>query len=186
MRLMTTGLWLLPVAMAHAGSETAPCDPAPARETAIRQIEDLRNAYARATDQIGKAGEADIADGRATYRRIFTSDARIGADGIDEKTTGPDAWVDVVLGALGPMGPTQHLIGTQVVTVDALDLDEQCRVTGGSARMESYLHAWHTLADGNVWIFLGNYVDRVVFTPGTGWQIADMQLERITDETRKP
>ena len=74
-----------------------------ARTIAIQEIEYLRKSYARATDQIGQNTPASIAEGRATYHRIFTGDVmlRVKGGGIPASdTVGPDAWVDVVIDAV--------------------------------------------------------------------------------------
>ena len=167
-----------------AATASAECNEGLVTARVVQDIEYLRRAYARATDTIGKDTVADVEAGRGVYRQVFTADAQIGATGFEAAMRGPDAWVDVVQGALGPMGPTQHLIGSQIVTIDTLDIDDHCEVRGGSAKMDSYLQAWHTLPDGQIWLFFGNYADEVVYTPGTGWQIAVSFLERITEETR--
>ena len=167
-----------------ASQASAACDVDQMRARAVQDIEVLRRAYARATDAIGRGDEGDLESGRATYRRVFTADARIGADGIEGASKGPDAWLKVVADALGPMGPTQHLIGSQLVEIDALETDANCRVLSGAARLDSYLQAWHTQADGKIWLFLGNYADKVIYAPGAGWQISETQLQRITEEVR--
>lgn len=169
-----------------AGSATAQtdCNDGWLRSQAIQEIEYLRRAYAYATDRIGSDIDGDVEAGRRVYRHIFTDDAAIRASGLEGTTTGPDTWVEVVRDALGPMGPTQHLIGTQLVEVEALALDEACRIESGRARMDSHLQAWHTRADGKVWVFVGTYRDEVVFSPETGWQIAAMNLERTAEEVR--
>lgn len=177
------------VALAAAGTSGygfagEPCDSGWVRTKAIQDVEYLRRAYARATDAIGKNTEPEIEAGRRVYHRIFTGEANIRATGVEGEATGPDAWVEVVRDALGPMGPTQHLIGTQTVEIDALDVNADCDVVSGAARMDSYLQAWHTRPDGKVWTVVGNYVDRVVFTPNVGWQIADMSLDVIAQEVR--
>ena len=172
------------LAVLGAGWGNAECDTGLVKTKAVQDIEYLRRAYARATDRIGQNTDAAVEGGRRVYHRVFTADATIGATGFEAASKGPDAWVDVVLGALGPMGPTQHLVGSQVVVIDTLDLDQDCSVIAGSAHMESYLQAWHTLADGRSWLFFGNYQDKVVYTPKVGWQIADSYLERITEQTK--
>ncbi len=187
--MLTRWVIRLTVLLAASGAcanslAAAGCDSGWVRTKAVQDIEYLRRGYARATDAIGRNTESDIEAGRGVYRRIFTPDAKIGASGIDGKRTGPDAWVEVVRDALGPMGPTQHFIGTQTVEIEALEVNEDCEVVSGSAHMDSHVQAWHDRADGKVWIFVGNYVDRVVFTPNIGWQIADMQLVAITEEVR--
>ena len=50
--------------------------------------------------------------------------------------------------------------------------------------MESYVQAWHDTTDEQVWLFIGTYLDEVVFTPGVGWQIKHMELRRVTGEMR--
>ena len=47
------------------------CQEAFAKTIAVQQIEYLRRAYARATDQIGLGDEASVEAGRAVYRTIF-------------------------------------------------------------------------------------------------------------------
>ena len=97
---------------------------------------------------------------------------------------GPDAWVELVYSALAELGPTQHLIGTQLVELDSLELNSACHVTAGKARLESYVQAWHELPDDKVWLFLGTYHDDVVFRPGTGWRIDRMHLRQTSAEIR--
>ena len=55
--------------------------------------------------------------------------------------SGPDAWVDVVEGALEEYNGTQHLIGSHVVAINALPDAEG---NNGQANMTSYLQAWHS------------------------------------------
>ena len=62
------------------------------------------------------------------------------------------------------MGPTQHLIGTQLVDIESITFDSDCQVTDGRASMESYVQAWHDTTDEQVWLFIGTYLDEVVFT----------------------
>ena len=148
---------------------------------ARQEIKELRHAYGIATDRIGSNTEEGIAEGRAIYRRIFTAGANIGAAGVDP-VTGPDAWVDVVKTALAPYNATQHLIGTQHVTDLVLP---GMGGTGGKARISSYLQAWHSKADGQLWLFMGTYDEDVVYTPGTGWQIERMLLRQIAADYRQ-
>ena len=162
-------------------------DEARARVCAVQEIEYLRRWYARATDLIGIGTQESVAQGRAIYHSIFSSDVifettEAGAE--PRSTTGPDAWVDLVLGTLGELGPTQHLIGTQIVEIRQLVLDDTRQVLKGAAHMESYVQAWHELPESRVWLFLGTYIDEVTFTPGIGWQITNMNLRRISGETR--
>ncbi|MFB3105879.1 MAG: nuclear transport factor 2 family protein [Pseudomonadales bacterium] len=158
-----------------------------ARTVAIQQIEYLRRLYARATDQIGENTPASIAEGRATYHRIFTADVilRVRGEGIPASdTVGPDAWVDVVTGALASYAATQHLIGTQLVDIESIEIDASGNIVAGEATMSSYLQAWHASPDDNVWLFLGTYHDKVRYSSGFGWQIYDSTLERVSGEER--
>jgi len=148
---------------------------------AKEEIAELRRLYARATDLIGLDTEAGVAEGRATYHRVFTSDAKIGATG-QPRVTGPDAWVKVANDALREYQDTQHLIGTQIVNVLQLP-DAEGR--GGEATMTSYLQAWHAKADGELWLFIGTYHDKARSTPGIGWQIYDMSLQQVSGDRRQ-
>ncbi|MEH6590056.1 MAG: nuclear transport factor 2 family protein [Halioglobus sp.] len=159
------------------------CNEAAAKAQAIQEVEYLRRWYAKATDLIGSADPDAVAEGRAIYHRVFAPDAKLNA-GPDRTLVGPDAWVDLVLGALGELGPTQHLIGTQLVEIKTLELDDDCNVTAGSAYMESYVQAWHELKNDKVWLFLGTYFDDAVYIPGTGWRIAVMNLQQVAGEIR--
>ena len=160
------------------------CNEAAAKTQAIQEIEYLKRWYAKATDQIGIATPESIAEGRAIYHRVFTADAQLDAGPDREPQVGPDGWVDLVLGALGELGPTQHLIGTQLVEIQSLELDDGCNVVAGSATMESYLQAWHEQKDEKVWLFLGTYFEDAVFIPDTGWRIEKMILRQVAGETR--
>lgn len=145
------------------------------------EIAELRRLYARATDLIGLDTESSVAEGRSIYQRVFTSDAKIGATG-QPSVTGPDAWVKIANDALRVYQDTQHLIGTQVVEIVQLPDSEG---KGGEAVMTSYLQAWHAKADGELWLFIGTYHDKVRSTPGVGWQIYDMALQQVSGETRR-
>ena len=149
---------------------------------AIQHIEYLRKLYARATDLIGSNDPANIEAGREIYHRIFTPDAKITTRDQGEigfSATGPDQWVDVVVGALKVFDATQHLIGTQLVTIGNLpDKDGN----GGTATMTSYLQAWHSDPDRVLDIFIGTYHDQVRYTAGIGWQIYAMELEKVSGE----
>jgi hypothetical protein len=162
---------------------TMGCNEAAAKTQAIQEIEYLRRWYAKGTDLIGSAEPDAIAEGRAIYHRVFAPDAKLNA-GPDRSLVGPDAWVDLVLGALGDLGPTQHLVGTQLVEIKSLELDDACNVLAGTAYMESYVQAWHELKDDKVWLFLGSYFDDAVYIPGTGWRITKMDLQQVAGETR--
>ena len=158
-------------------------------ETIARQdIQYLQQLYARATDLIGTNTGAGVERGRAIYRRIFTPDAmiRAGGSGAEQLVRqGPDSWVELVMEGLNPYSSTQHLIGTQIVEIEFMDVDSQGAVTAGKGRMESYLQGWHeNRPEGNVWVYLGTYDSKVRFTPGVGWQIYDMTLSQVAGEQR--
>lgn len=154
---------------------------------ATQQIEYLRKQYGLATDLIGSKVPESIEEGRAIYRAIFAPEVKIsasnGGDGPTFDAVGPDAWVDVVVHALQPFAVTQHLIGTQLVTIDSLPNSEGM---GGSASMVSYVQAWHADPGGVVDIFIGTYRDKAAFTPQIGWQIIEMRLEKVSGHTLSP
>ncbi|MBT3425101.1 MAG: SnoaL-like domain-containing protein [Gammaproteobacteria bacterium] len=158
-----------------------------ASTVARQNIEYLRRAYAKATDMIGLADAASIEAGRQIYHSIFSPAVEFSTAGEGVQPLvgkGPDSWVDVVVQALGPIGPTQHLVGTQLVEIQALTLDVDGSVASGEARMESYVQAWHEMGDGQVWLFLGTYFDEISFYPEVGWQIDKMVLHRVAGENR--
>ena len=154
---------------------------------ATQQIEYLRKKYGLATDLIGSKVPESIEEGRAIYRAIFAPEVKISASNGGEGPTfdavGADAWVDVVVHALQPFAVTQHLIGTQLVTIDSLPNSEGM---GGSASMVSYVQAWHADPGGMVDIFIGTYRDKVAFTPQLGWQIIEMRLGKVSGHTLSP
>ena len=166
-----------------AGAQAVPVtSKAVAAHMARQDIEYLRRQYARATDLIGLNTEESIARGREVYHRIFTADATIRTTENGEvvfTATGPDAWVEVAAEALSVFDNTQHMIGTQLVDIGQLP-DSEGR--GGEATMTSYLQAWHDDPDRVLDIFIGTYHDKVRYTPGVGWQIYDMTLEKVSGE----
>ena len=122
--------------------------------------------------KISLASPEKIEEGRAIYHRIYTDDvdistANTGAE-VELKAVGPDAWVDVVYGALKDYTGTQHLIGTQLT-----------EVSGDEGSMESYLNAWHKNPDESVYYFLGTYISKVRRYE-EGWKIYQMVLRRDT------
>lgn len=160
-------------------------------QVARQDIEYLRREYAIATDLYTLGDEASIKRARAIYERIFTPDALIRAvegEQVNLSANGPLAWEEIVLEALAEYRVTQHLIGSQVATIDQLTFDENGGILNGKAHMVSYLHAWHVRAgaerDESVWVFLGNYDDRLVYNQGIGWQIAEMTLATTAQENR--
>ena len=177
---LTTGLMM-------ATESAIAADTQLRKAAAIQEIEYLRRLYAVATDQLGINTEASIADGMATYRRIFTPDVtvRVAGEGTDPlNATGPEAWAKVANDALSDYAATQHLIGTQLVEIHDIEFDAAGNVVSGDASMSSYLQAWHAGADDTVWVFIGTYSDKVRYSPGIGWQIYDMKLMRVSGENR--
>ena len=171
------------ISAAEQGSTAA----TPAQEAQARQeIEYLRRRYAKATDLIGECSTQAIAEGRRIYHQIFTQDAQIrtsvgGQVGL--QVNGPDDWVEVVQNALKEYVSTQHLIGSQLVVLNRLEVDAQGNPTAGEAEMSSCLQAWHARQD-SVWIFIGQYLDKVRYHPGGGWRIHDMELVQLSGEDR--
>ena len=177
-------MWLWLLFLLPLEASMAACNEGMLKTQARQEIEYLRRWYAKATDKIGIGSEAAIAEGRDIYRRIFTTDVEFHASPEIGIQSGPDAWVEVVKSVLVPLGPTQHLVGTQVVDIEQLVIDDDCQISSGSARMESYVQAWHEQKDEKVWIYLGIYHDLARYSPDHGWQIYRMEMEQIGGETR--
>ena len=138
------------------------------------EIENLQRLYAQATDGLGGQDEVAKAQSLATYERIFMPNVQIttsntGAEPLTASS--PQGWYDVVASALAHYTSTQHMIGTQVVTGDAL-----------GPHLESYLSAWHFEEDGSVQVFLGTYIDEIV-RDGSTWKIASMNLRHTGSYT---
>lgn len=170
----------------HSGA-AAVCQQKLIAATAKQDIEYLRRQYAKATDLIGIGTAQAEAEGRDIYRRIFAADVNFETSGEGEmeiSARGPDQWVEIVSSYLKPLGPTQHLIGSQLVDLKDLQLGEDCAIIGGTAHMQSYVQAWHDMPDNTIWLFMGTYLDDVVFTPETGWVITNMNLVQVTGDTR--
>ena len=158
-----------------------------ARHQAILDIEYLQRLYAQATDLLGLTDPASISRGTSIYQNIFSQDlqASFYGSGINTiRKSGINDWLELVTSSLGPMGPTQHLIGTQVVDITELKIDDAGNILKGEAMMKSYLQAWHTLPDQKVWLALGTYYSKVRFSDGK-WKIWQMDLELTVDETRQ-
>ena len=150
-------------------------------------IEYLRRKYAKATDLLGINTPEALAQGGTLYHEIFAPDARIrtSTDGVVRlEANGPDGWAEVANRALSRYVSTQHLVGSQVVDISRLEVDDAGEVVAGEANMTSYLQAWHARED-SVWIFMGTYVDKVRFEPQIGWQIYDMDLMFTSGDDRE-
>ena len=143
-----------------------------------QEIEYLRRQYALATDLIGMGGPEQVQRAQAIYRRIFTADAsiRVVIDGqVTRQARGPDGWAVEVQHALQPYAGVQHLIGSQLVEFVCSSDQPPTEAT-----MSSYLQAWHDRPGEDVYLFIGTYHDRVLLVPGIGWQIHDMELQRVS------
>jgi len=148
--------------------------------TAKQEVIELRMRYTQATDLIGTGRPEAVAAGREIYQQIYTADARIGADGIDQ-VSGPEAWGDIVEDALESYTATQHLVGSALVT--SLTLPDAAG-QGGTAELQSYLQGWHSTANNSLYMYIGTYRDRCVYSNELGWQIAHMHLSKTADEIR--
>ncbi|MBI1179660.1 MAG: hypothetical protein GC201_03825 [Alphaproteobacteria bacterium] len=71
----------------------------------------------------------------ALYRSVFADDAVITGFG-DTTYKGGDAWTEYVVGALNRFGPTQHMLGPQLATID-----------GDTAECRTDVQATHYLKD---------------------------------------
>lgn len=181
---------------ASTGTSKAASTSAIEEVVAKAQISELRRMYGKATDLLGAGKDHDHFGGeeplsteikhfmaRNIYRRIFTEDATISASGGALTGVGPDDWADKVAAALGAFSATQHMLGTQLVTIDEMPDDEGC---GGGATMQSYLNALHEFSPGgNIGIYRGTYFDKVRYVPEIGWQIYDMDLRLASWELRE-
>ena len=158
-----------------------------ARHQATLDIEYLQRRYAYATDLLGLTDPSSIMRGNSIYQDIFSEDlqASFFGPGVDTiEKSGISGWLELVTSSLGPMGPTQHLIGTQLVDIKELEIDDFGNIVKGEALLRSYLQAWHTLSDQKVWLALGTYHSKVRFSNGR-WKIWQMNLELTVDETRQ-
>ena len=174
--------------MAESASAGGGGRPATRGEIALARldVEYLRRKYAKATDLLGVNTPEAIAQGNAIYHEIFAPDARIrtSTDGeVRLEAKGPDGWAEVANRALANYVSTQHLVGSQVVDVTDLIMDDAGEVVSGEGTMTSYLQAWHARED-SVWIFMGTYADKVRFVPDVGWQIYDMDLMFTSGDDR--
>ncbi len=155
---------------------------------ARRDIERLRQLYAIATDSLGRGDDPTlVARGQSIYRRIFTTNADISTSGSTTPLhgTGPDAWATIAMNALSRYAATQHLLGTQIVTLEDLEgTGDPPTVVSGRGHMTTYLHAWHATATPDLRLVLGTYEDDVVYTPKAGWQITRMVLVHQAGDER--
>ena len=148
---------------------------------AKNEICELQRLYAKATDLLCINTPEANAEATALYHRIFTPKAEIKATGMDTHI-GPDAWVELVVGALEEFSVTQHMVGTQLAEVESLPGEDQ---SPGRGTLFSHLQAWHAKADGDMWHYIGTYACKVVCQPSTGWQIEEMNLLQASEDYRK-
>ena len=161
-----------------------------ARFQSTLEIETLQRRYAIATDLLGHSAAGSVEEGTAIYHSIFTPDVDMSLarlDGEIKRFSGIEAWAELVESALGQYVATQHLIGTQVVDFESLEVDKSGLATAGAGLLKSYVQGWHTFPDGRIWLVVGIYQAKVRYTPCTGWQIWHMHLEHVaTDMRPKP
>lgn len=148
---------------------------------AKNDICELQRLYAKATDLLCINTPSANAEATQIYHRIFTPQAVISATGMAPHI-GPDAWVDLVVGALHEFAATQHLVGTQIAEVHNLPGDDHA---AGKGTLFSHLQAWHAKPDGDMWHYIGIYEANVVCHPGMGWKIAEMNLRQVSEDYRK-
>ena len=133
MNLLGMVLLLLATVFASKSYSEGSCNYSLEKSKAIQDIEYLRKWYAKATDKIGTGAIQSVEEGRRIYHRIFSRDAVISAGEDIPPQIGPEAWVKVVASALKDVGPTQHLIGTQLVEIQRFELDKDCNLLRGTA-----------------------------------------------------
>ncbi|MEE2776723.1 MAG: nuclear transport factor 2 family protein [Acidobacteriota bacterium] len=161
------------MAQAPVAAQTSALPPVAQAQEAQQQIAELLRRYAHATDLIAADSAANEADVEATYRRIFTADAKIGVRG-QMSVSGPAAWLELVKASTGALRGSQHMLGSQVVEVGRLPNAEGL---GGEATITSYLQATRVGADGDVSRVLGTYLATASHSAESGWQIAELMLE---------
>ncbi|MFM7066214.1 MAG: nuclear transport factor 2 family protein [Gammaproteobacteria bacterium] len=141
-------------------------------------IEGLRRRYARAVDAMGCNADSTKSGARNELRSIFAPDAAIRfliGGVVVLHADGPEAWADIVGNAVGKYHGTQHLIGTQMVRFDVVELSADGRIMTGEAAMVSHVQASHWTAE-RLRVVLGDYHDTVRFDPNAGWRIHAMDL----------
>ncbi|MCP5181091.1 MAG: nuclear transport factor 2 family protein [Pseudomonadales bacterium] len=101
------------------------------------------------------------------YRSCFHDDVEVhgfGADGVVYR--GGDVWTDYVVNALKRFGPTQHMLGPQLATID-----------GDTAHCRTDVQALHYVLDqpGTTLTLWATYRSDMVRTP-QGWKIKRHEL----------
>ena len=81
------------------------------------------------------------------YRSCFADDVEVVGMG-PEPIHGADAWLEFVKGALEQYGPTQHMLGPQLASID-----------GDTAETRNDVQALHTLkSDGGLFTLWATYL----------------------------
>ena len=127
-------------------------------------IQDVMSRYAAGVDTRD----------RELYSSCFVEGLRCSGFGGGEVFDSRDAWVTWVWKALERFGPTQHLMGNQVV-----------ELRGDEATMRTYVQATHVLASDpkSTLTLWATYHDELV-RDGDLWRITDHRLEPAHTETR--
>ncbi len=119
-------------------------------------LTDVMLTYAKGVDQ------RDL----ALYASVFDEDVEIVGFG-DTTVRGRDAWVAYVEEALKAFGPTQHMLGPQLATID-----------GDTAHCRTDVQALHFMKDApkrmlTLWATYNTDMKRT----GEGWKIVRHELE---------
>lgn len=99
------------------------------------------------------------------YASVFADDVEV-VDFGPKPFHGRDAWVDYVKTALEQYGPTQHMLGPQLATID-----------GDTARCRTDVQALHCLKEpeGSIFTLWATYETEMRRTPD-GWKIQHHRL----------
>ena len=98
------------------------------------------------------------------YRSCFADDVEVIGMG-PEPVHGADAWLEFVRTALEQYGPTQHMLGPQLATID-----------GDTAETRNDVQALHTLKeDGSLFTLWATYLTRMQKQDGE-WKIVRHEL----------
>ena len=98
------------------------------------------------------------------YRSCFADDVEVVGMG-PEPIYGADAWLEFVRTALEQYGPTQHMLGPQLATID-----------GDTAETRNDVQALHTLkSDGGLFTLWATYLTRMQKQKGE-WKIVRHEL----------
>ena len=118
-------------------------------------VQDVMLRYAQGVDD----RDSDL------YRSCFADDVEV--HGFGESTVfGGDAWTAYVKNALEPFGPTQHMLGPQLATID-----------GDSAHCRTDVQALHCMKEpeGEIFTLWATYVTDMARINGQ-WKITRHEL----------